>query len=223
MNCPTELTCSAFVDGALGVEESRRVLQHSHSCSACQAQIELLTAERKVLRSALQTATANGAIPAFVPRPTISRQLAWLGWAAITIWAVSTAWVGLLSTLTLPDWLAWLSPRAALPERFAEAAESARRIDVDNVVVFSTEGRHIVGAGRAVSTDGLTGLYDISVDTDARRRGHGRSLLKRLMAWAAERSEDVYLEVGALNSAAIELYAGEGFVERYRYRYRHAD
>lgn len=126
-------------------------------------------------------------------------------------------------TGSVEDWLAWLSPRASLPARFAEAAASARRLDVDNVVLFSAEGRHIVGAGRAVSTDGLTGLFDISVDADVRGRGHGRSLLKRLMAWAADREDAVYLQVAAVNEAAIELYRSEGFVERYRYRYRRSD
>ncbi len=126
-------------------------------------------------------------------------------------------------TCSVEDWLAWLSPRASLPARFAEAAASARRLDADNVVLFSTEGRHIVGAGRAVSTEGMTGLFDISVDSDVRRRGHGRSLLRRLMAWAAERGEEVYLQVGAVNEPALQLYRSEGFVERYRYRYRRRD
>jgi ribosomal protein S18 acetylase RimI-like enzyme len=121
---------------------------------------------------------------------------------------------------TIEDWLAWLQPRAALHARFAEAAASARRLPTDNVVLFATQGRNIVGAGRGVSIDGLTGLYDITVDPEYRRRGHGRALLRRLSAWAAERSDLLYLQVAAVNTTAIQLYETEGFVERYRYRYR---
>ena len=112
MSCPSELTCSAYVDGALSREEAGDVERHADTCAACHTLIESLSAERILLRNTLQTAGANGAIPAFVPRPTISRLLVWLGWAAIAIWAVSTAWISLLSTLTLPDSLAWLSPSA---------------------------------------------------------------------------------------------------------------
>lgn len=112
MTCPSELTCSAYVDNALPAGEAKEVEAHAASCSDCRALIGSLTAERNLLRTALQTATADGAIPAFVPRPTISRLLVWLGWAAIAVWAVSTAWVSLMSTLTLPAWLAWLSPSA---------------------------------------------------------------------------------------------------------------
>ncbi len=112
MSCPSELTCSAFVDGALTGDEALGVEQHAASCADCHALIESLTMERTLLRTALQNASAEGVIPAFVPRPTISRLLAWLGWAAIAIWGVSMAWSGLMSTLTLPTWLAWLSPTA---------------------------------------------------------------------------------------------------------------
>lgn len=112
MSCPSELTCSAYVDGAMSSEEARGVERHAETCTDCHTLIESLAAERQLLRHALQTASTDGVIPAFVPRPTISRLLVWLGWAAIAIWAVSTAWVSLMHTLTLPEWLAWLSPSA---------------------------------------------------------------------------------------------------------------
>ena len=112
MSMPGEQTLIAFIDGALDADESHHIEQLLKSSADCRAQVESLIAERNLLRAALQTSTADGAIPAFVPRPTISRQLVWLGWAAITIWAVSTVWAGLVSSLTLPSWLAWLSPSA---------------------------------------------------------------------------------------------------------------
>jgi anti-sigma factor RsiW len=112
MSCPSELTCSAYVDGALNAAEALELERHAGTCADCHARIESLSAERTLLRHALQTASADGVIPAFVPRPTISSHLVWLGWAAIAVWAVSTTWISLMSTLTLPDWLAWLSPSA---------------------------------------------------------------------------------------------------------------
>jgi cytoskeletal protein CcmA (bactofilin family) len=112
MSCPSELNCSAFVDGALASNEALGIERHIESCSECHALIESLSAERALLRNVLQHASVDGVIPAFVPRPTISRLLVWLCWAAIGIWAVSMAWSSLMSVLTLPDWLAWLSPSA---------------------------------------------------------------------------------------------------------------
>lgn len=112
MSCPSELTCNAFVDGALTKDEALGVERHAESCADCQVLIQSLSTERALLRNILQTATADGAIPAFVPRPTISRVLAWFGWAAIAVWGVSLAWSSLMHTLTLPTWLAWLSPSA---------------------------------------------------------------------------------------------------------------
>lgn len=112
MSCPSELTCSAYVDGALSPEEARGLERHAGSCTDCHTLIESLATERTLLRQVLQTASADGVIPAFVPRPTISSHLVWLGWSAIAIWAVSTVWISLLSTLTLPGWLSWLSPSA---------------------------------------------------------------------------------------------------------------
>ena len=112
MSCPSELTCNAYVDDALSSTDAREVERHLHTCADCSALIESLSAERNLLRQALQSAAVDGVIPDFVPRPTISRLLVWLGWAAIAIWAVSAAWGSLMSTLTVPSWLAWLSPSA---------------------------------------------------------------------------------------------------------------
>lgn len=112
MSCPSELTCTAYADGALSHDEARTIERHAAACAGCHALIESLSAERRLLRSALQSAGADGVIPAFVPRPTISSMLVWLGWAAIAFWAVNMTWGSLMSTLTLPSWLAWLSPSA---------------------------------------------------------------------------------------------------------------
>lgn len=130
---------------------------------------------------------------------------------------------GVGPSMSIDAWLAWLSPRAMSAGRLEEAAASARRLGADNIVVTVTVGNDIVGAARAVSTNGLTGLFDITVDPEHRRRGHARSMIDRLRGWATQRNEEVYLQVAAVNHPAITLYQSMGFVERYRYRYRSPD
>lgn len=127
------------------------------------------------------------------------------------------------STISIDGWISWLAPRAVESGRFEEAAASARMLRADNIVVTATEGGKIVGVGRAVSTNGLTGLFDIMVDPEHRRQGHARSMINRLRGWASGRDEEVYLQVAAVNRPAITLYRAMGFVERYRYRYRSPD
>ena len=127
------------------------------------------------------------------------------------------------ATISIDQWLDWLSPRAVAAGRFEEASSSARRLTADNVIVTTSVGNQIVGTGRAVSTGGLTGLFDITVDPEHRRRGHARSMIRRLKGWAAERKEAVYLQVAIVNTGAIALYRSDGFTESYRYRYRSPD
>lgn len=127
------------------------------------------------------------------------------------------------SSISIEEWLDWLSPRAASAGRLEEAAASARRLDAENIVVTTTARNETVGVARAVSTNGLTGLFDITVDPEHRRRGHARAMIDRLRGWAAERDEQVYLQVAVVNRPAITLYRSMGFVERYRYRYRTPD
>lgn len=127
------------------------------------------------------------------------------------------------STISIEGWLEWMETRAISSGRFDEAAASARRLAADNVVVTVAVDGEIIAAARAVSTNGLTGLFDISVDPDHRRRGHARAMIERLRGWAADRNELVYLQVAAVNTPAIGLYRTEGFTERYRYRYRSPD
>ena len=127
------------------------------------------------------------------------------------------------ASISIDAWLSWLAHRAVSSGRFDEAATSARSLHADNIVVTTTSAGEIVGAARAVSANGLTGLFDIMVDPVHRRQGHARSMIDRLRGWAAGRNEEVYLQVAAVNRPAITLYRAMGFVERYRYRYRSPD
>jgi ribosomal-protein-alanine N-acetyltransferase len=73
------------------------------------------------------------------------------------------------------------------------------------------EGRILV-YGVLMLAPGEAQVLNLSVVHDARRRGLGRALLRRLLAVATERgAQQVFLEVRAGNAAAIALYAGEGF------------
>ena len=76
------------------------------------------------------------------------------------------------------------------------------------------------GYGLGVVERGMLGLFDILVDVNSRRRGHGRRIVTSLMAWGREQgASTAYLQVAADNAAAIRLYHGLGFREVYSYGY----
>lgn len=78
-----------------------------------------------------------------------------------------------------------------------------------------------IGFGLAVCEDGLTGFYDIVISPAHRRRGHGRTLMQGLLAWARDQgATEAYLQVRDGNAGARQLYAGLGFADLYRYHYR---
>jgi len=112
MNCPSELNCSRYVDDALPTDACRELEAHIRGCADCRTLIDALTAERNLLRQSMQAAAVDGVIPAFVPRPTISRLLVWLGWTTIALWGVSAVWLSVMDSLSPPSWLSWLSPSA---------------------------------------------------------------------------------------------------------------
>jgi ribosomal protein S18 acetylase RimI-like enzyme len=65
------------------------------------------------------------------------------------------------------------------------------------------------------------GLYGMATRPDARRRGHGRRVLRALLDEGAARQVTGYwLLVTAANQPARELYAAAGFREEGRYLYR---
>jgi GNAT superfamily N-acetyltransferase len=65
------------------------------------------------------------------------------------------------------------------------------------------------------------GLFDVLVMPRARRRGLARRVTESLYAWAwNEGARFAYLQVVATNSAALPLYAAQGFRTVYEYEYR---
>jgi ribosomal-protein-alanine N-acetyltransferase len=70
-----------------------------------------------------------------------------------------------------------------------------------------------VGFAAARMLAGVAHVLRLSVAPDRRRRGHGRRLLERLLAWAEEAgAAEVTLEVRRGNAAARALYATADFV-----------
>lgn len=77
-----------------------------------------------------------------------------------------------------------------------------------------------VAAGFCVADGACLGLFLVCVDAAHRRQGHARTLLAAALAFGAQNgAETAWLQVEADNHAALELYAGAGFRERYRYFY----
>jgi ribosomal protein S18 acetylase RimI-like enzyme len=78
-----------------------------------------------------------------------------------------------------------------------------------------------IGFGLAVRERGMVGLFDIVISPAARGRGYGRAIMQALMAWGCAGGATLaYLQVRAVNSIALKLYDGLGFLESYRYHYR---
>ncbi len=83
------------------------------------------------------------------------------------------------------------------------------------------EAGEVVAAGLVVAEGDCAGLFDIVTHPAARRRGHARRLVGALLRSAWELgARHAYLQVEAGNAAAVELYRGYGFRERYQYWYR---
>ncbi|MCX6101026.1 MAG: GNAT family N-acetyltransferase [Candidatus Bipolaricaulota bacterium] len=93
----------------------------------------------------------------------------------------------------------------SLPSAFASAEQDGR----------------IVGCALGVVQDGWLGIFDVVVDGDARRRGHGERLMRGLMAWGQDAgARKAYLQVMLQNAPALALYNRLGFQEAYPYWYR---
>jgi len=83
------------------------------------------------------------------------------------------------------------------------------------------EAGETIACGLGVVERGYCVLYDIVVDKEHRRMGHGRRLCEALLAKAAcVGASTAYLQVVADNAPALALYARLGFEHVYGYWYR---
>jgi ribosomal-protein-alanine N-acetyltransferase len=81
-------------------------------------------------------------------------------------------------------------------------------------LVAQDEENSVIGyAGVFAPNEGLDAeVLTLTVSGEFRRKGIGRSLLRKLIAWALERnSPSIFLEVREGNDEASPLYVSEGF------------
>lgn len=74
--------------------------------------------------------------------------------------------------------------------------------------------------GFTVVCDGISSVFSVAVQEENRRTGLASKIMNASVAWAIDQgAEWQFIQVLGTNEAAIELYEGLGFSERYRYRY----
>ncbi|MEV0422544.1 GNAT family N-acetyltransferase [Streptosporangium canum] len=115
---------------------------------------------------------------------------------------------------------AWLDTWWSVDGRFGdEGLATAVRILTGVPAVYVSLGREAVGRG--VKQGEWFGIYSMAVVPHARRRGHGREILRALLSHAREQgTRKAYLVVVESNAAARSLYEQQGFTVSGRYHYR---
>jgi GNAT superfamily N-acetyltransferase len=85
------------------------------------------------------------------------------------------------------------------------------------------EGEALLACGQIAREGQMVGLYDIFTPPEQRGQGYARRLCLELLRTAASQgAAQAYLQVGADNAVAKQLYAKLGFQLAYRYHYRSA-
>lgn len=111
-------------------------------------------------------------------------------------------------------------PRWPRAERAARAALFGRIRRPLAFAVRSVGGEPVAG-GLCVVDGDLAGIAAMRTAAVARRQGHGRAVLDRLLVWAARMgAETAWLQVEAANAGAAALYRDAGFEPLYGYHYR---
>ncbi len=107
------------------------------------------------------------------------------------------------------------------PERRAVHDRILASISLPTAFASVEENGLIAGCALGVIQGEWLGIFDVTVDGGARRRGHGERLMRGLMAWGRDAgAEKVYLQVMLGNMPALALYDKLGFREAYQYWYR---
>ncbi|MEU3169176.1 GNAT family N-acetyltransferase [Streptosporangium sp. NPDC006930] len=115
---------------------------------------------------------------------------------------------------------AWLDAWWSVDGRFGgDGLPTVARILTGVPAVYASLGREAVGRG--VVQGEWFGIYSMAVMPHARRRGHGRKVLRALLSHArAQGTQRAYLVVVESNTAARTLYERQGFTVAGRYHYR---
>ena len=115
---------------------------------------------------------------------------------------------------------ALVDPYMATAERAARARLFGRIRRPSTFAVVAENGTPVAG-GLCVVDKSLAGIFAMRTAAPSRRRGHGRAVLTRLLAWACAMGADTaYLQVEAANLPANALYRSFGFETLYDYHYR---
>jgi len=119
-----------------------------------------------------------------------------------------------------PDIWAPLEESAPSSGDAAERREIVERIAVPHVFALVRMDNRPAAVGLGVLTGPYIGIYLMRTSPWARRRGFARDIVHALIGWGRDRGADTaYLQVEAANEVAVALYAREGFIVEYCYRY----
>ncbi|GIL40377.1 GNAT family N-acetyltransferase [Roseiterribacter gracilis] len=123
-----------------------------------------------------------------------------------------------------PD-MAWLDTHAAADgvplEQRALHDELFRRTPLPRLFAAAYDGAAIVSVAMTVLVGDLAVVQGVGTLATARRQGHGRRVMRALLAEAWRReARQVVLQVSATNEAAQPMYDALGFDPVYRYAYR---
>ncbi len=109
--------------------------------------------------------------------------------------------------------VAAIEDASGLPERSLEARRKELGDERTRAVVLEVGGE-VVGVGSLWLAPDEAHITSLAVAGEARRRGHGRRLVRALVALVGSLGmEAITLEVRASNGAARALYRGRGFEE----------
>lgn len=167
-------------------------------------------------------------ITAEASHPAIDRILAGRGWVREVDTQVQTAATataapdpGTMLDLPRDTWLeAYHAASGYDDDRADRFAAIVDRI-TDPWFAASTVGGRVAAVGLGVPAGARMGIFAMATHPEHRRRGLAGSIVRTLMARAADREiPEAFLQVFDTNRSAIHLYARLGFVEQYRYWYR---
>jgi predicted anti-sigma-YlaC factor YlaD len=166
MNCPSQLMCSLYIDGALESAENATLEHHIETCASCAALVSALAAESRMLRGALQAAEEAVVVPELT-RPLGATDVLALGaGATLVAWLVAAVWRGLLSYV--PAELSWLNPLdlGGLWDLF-----------VNSVLFFAHEGNSMIGSAMTSASFAVALAFGAWGLFGALKRRQGTSVL----------------------------------------------
>jgi ribosomal protein S18 acetylase RimI-like enzyme len=127
-----------------------------------------------------------------------------------------------LYTTPTANWLsAYLSVGEIATKHHDAAAQVVHNIRRPAAFAVALDNASIPAAvGLAVEEDGWIGMFGIVTRPDQRRRGLGKRMVRRLLAWGVSvGASNAYLQVMHANEPAQLLYRQLGFAPVYEYRY----